>query len=124
MVFKAKELSPKLSVHGQIYPADIAAIKGAGFDTIINNRPDGEDTEQPTSVAMQQEAELYGIDYFYLPMTPGEITDELLAGFKAAVKHSSGPILAHCRTGKRSAVLWSQSQVGRVSAGITALNNQ
>lgn len=118
MAFQAKELSAQLSVHGQICPADIEAIKGAGSETIINNRPDGEDTDQPTSDAMQQEAELCGIDYFYLPMTPGEVTDELLAGFRTAVNHSSGPILAHCRTGKRSAVLWSQSQVGRVSAGI------
>ena len=40
-------LSPGVSVAGRLDRADIDALAAAGVRTIINNRPDGEDPEEP-----------------------------------------------------------------------------
>ena len=37
-----RRLTETYAVSPQITPEDVAAIKAAGFTTIINNRPDGE----------------------------------------------------------------------------------
>lgn len=37
-----------LSISDQITPRDVAAITGAGFKSVICNRPDGEGVDQPT----------------------------------------------------------------------------
>jgi sulfide:quinone oxidoreductase len=39
---EVKRLAQELSVSPQIMPADVAALKIAGFSSIICNRPDGE----------------------------------------------------------------------------------
>ena len=45
----AHRLDDKTLVAGQIGPADVPALKAEGVTMIINNRPDGEDADQPTS---------------------------------------------------------------------------
>ena len=45
-----KKITDAISVSPQIAPADIQAIKAAGFRAIICNRPDGEGADQPTHV--------------------------------------------------------------------------
>ncbi|MCS6759167.1 MAG: sulfur transferase domain-containing protein, partial [Candidatus Devosia euplotis] len=42
-----KRINDHVSVSEQIYPEDVAALKAAGFVTIVNNRPDGESPDQP-----------------------------------------------------------------------------
>jgi uncharacterized protein (TIGR01244 family) len=42
-----KWIDDRFSVSPQVVPADLAAIKAAGFVAIINNRPDGEEEGQP-----------------------------------------------------------------------------
>ena len=51
-----KRINEHISVSPQISPDDLAAIKAAGFVTVINNRPDGESPDQPSSAQMQAAA--------------------------------------------------------------------
>jgi sulfide:quinone oxidoreductase len=51
----------------------------------------------------------------YQPVTPGAVTDEDVAGFDAAMVELPKPALAFCRTGTRSATLWSLSQAKKKS---------
>ena len=44
-----KQLTPFLSVIGQIQPKDMTSVAAAGFLTVINNRPDQEGEDQPSS---------------------------------------------------------------------------
>jgi sulfide:quinone oxidoreductase len=105
-----KSLSADLSVSGQIVPSDMLAIKDAGFKSIICNRPDGEGADQPTCAEIAAAAEKLDIHVGYLPIVAGKVTDEDAAAFIKLLADQPGPILTYCRTGTRSATLWSLCQ--------------
>jgi uncharacterized protein (TIGR01244 family) len=103
-------LIPALAVSPQIQVSDLAGLKAQGFRAIIDNRPDGEVPEQPNSVALEAEALRLGLDFAYLPITPGEMTDHDAVEFARALHGADGPVLAFCRTGARSTALWNRVQ--------------
>ena len=107
-----RPLTDALSVAGQITPADLPALSGLGFRSIICNRPDGESAEQPGWQAMARMAEQAGLGFHYLPVAPGKVTPELAGAFGALLEQLPGPVLAYCRSGLRSASLWALSEVG------------
>lgn len=102
-----KTLTPKLSVSPQIAASDIAAIKQAGFRAIICNRPDGEGADQPSFEEIESAAAAAGLDVAYVPVVAGIVKDSDVQAFGAALEELPRPILAYCRTGTRSATLWS-----------------
>lgn len=105
-----KKITPGLSVAAQITATDMAAIKEAGFRSVICNRPDGEGADQPTFDELAKAAKKLGLEAVYLPIESGKVGDEDAEGFGAALSALPGPTLAFCRTGTRSATLWSLSQ--------------
>jgi sulfide:quinone oxidoreductase len=110
-----KTLTAGLSVSEQILPADLKGIKDAGFRAIICNRPDGEGADQPTFDEVARAAKKVGIEAVYLPIVSGKVTDDDAMAFDKALNHLPGPVLAYCRTGTRSATLWSLGQSGQRS---------
>ncbi|WP_036168690.1 bifunctional protein tyrosine phosphatase family protein/NAD(P)/FAD-dependent oxidoreductase [Massilia sp. 9096] len=100
-------LTGKFSVSPQIHPADVAAIAAAGYDAIICNRPDGEAADQPDYRDIQASALTAGIRTFYLPVEPNGLNDQLVTAFGSLLDDLHGPVLAYCRSGKRSASLWA-----------------
>ncbi|TIV73504.1 MAG: TIGR01244 family phosphatase, partial [Mesorhizobium sp.] len=52
-----RQISDDYSVSGQIQPQDIAAIKDAGFKSVICNRPDDEQPGQPSADSVKAAAE-------------------------------------------------------------------
>jgi len=107
-----KKLTAGLSVSPQITVADMQAIKDAGFRSIMCNRPDGEGADQPSFEEIHKAAEALGLEANYLPIVAGKVSDEDAALFEVALAQMPGPTLAYCRTGTRSATLWSLSQAG------------
>lgn len=102
-----KKITEKISVSPQIMPQDMEAIKEAGFRAIICNRPDGEGADQPSFEEIEKAAKKAGIEAAYVPITSGVVRDEDVAAFGTALKDLARPVLAYCRTGTRSATLWS-----------------
>lgn len=109
-----KTLTPAISVAGQLQPEDMKALAEAGFHTVINNRPDGEGEDQPTSDALAGAAAEAGLQYHYLPIIPGEISDEQIQRFGQLLTDNRAPVMAFCRTGNRSSTLWALSQSSRL----------
>ena len=107
-----KRLSERLSVMPQIDPAELNALAEAGFRSIISNRPDGEEQDQPSWAAIEQAARDAGMEARHIPVTPGAITDDAVAEFETAIEELPAPIAAFCRSGMRSASLWALSNVG------------
>ena len=105
-----RKINEGLSVSPQITPAEIAALKDAGFRSIIANRPDAEGADQPGHEEMGKAAKKAGLEFRYLPVTPGIVTDETADAFSTAMTELPGPVLAYCRTGTRSATLWSLAE--------------
>ena len=105
-----RKITDTLSVSPQISPDDIDAIVKAGYRAIICNRPDGEGADQPTFEEIDARAEAAGLQMQYQPITAGKVTDEDATTFGLALDALPGPVLAYCRTGTRSATLWSLSE--------------
>ncbi|MCF3974467.1 TIGR01244 family sulfur transferase [Paracoccus salsus] len=107
-----RQLSPTLAVSPQICPEDVAELAAAGFKVLVNNRPDQEVDARIDHEAISKAAEAAGMTYHYLPFHPGEITPQLITEFSHATA-GRGPVVAYCRSGHRSTVLWALSQAGK-----------
>src|SRR5690606_36382938 len=105
-----RQISETYSVSPQITADDIAAIKAAGFKSVICNRPDGEHPGQPTAESIRQAAENAGLDFRYIPVVSGALTPEKVAAMAAALKEVQTPVLAYCRSGARSTNLYALLQ--------------
>ncbi|NNF70798.1 MAG: TIGR01244 family phosphatase, partial [Rhodobacteraceae bacterium] len=102
-----KPITAKLSVSGQITPEDVKTIAEQGYRAIICNRPDGEGADQPTFEEIEAAAREVGLDARYIPVATGRVTDADAAAFGAALDELPRPVLGYCRSGMRSATLWS-----------------
>ena len=107
-----RKISPDLTVSPQIAAADVAAIKAEGYRSIICNRPDGEGADQPGFEEIEAAARTARLETRYIPIQAGLVRDEDAEEFGAALREMPGPVLAYCRTGTRSATLWSLAQAG------------
>ena len=105
---EARHITDNLSVSPQVSAQDLPAITSAGFRSIICNRPDGEEPGQPTHEEIAAAAAANGLKMLYLPVVPGEISEADVTAFGEALHDLPGPVLAYCRTGTRSANLWSR----------------
>jgi uncharacterized protein (TIGR01244 family) len=100
-------LAPGLSVTGRLDAADIEALAGAGVRTIINNRPDGEDRGQLPAADARRIAEANGIAYYHIPITAATLSRADVDAFAAVLRDTPAPVVAHCRSGTRSTLLWA-----------------
>lgn len=117
-------ISEKLSVSSQPGLDELYSLRGHGFRTLINNRPDGEDVDQVGNQAERDLARQSDLSYSFIPVTMNSITEADVRAFQAVVRDSEGPVLAHCKTGTRSLSLHLIGEMleGRMSADeVTAL---
>jgi sulfide:quinone oxidoreductase len=110
---QVNKVTDALSVSPQITPQDVAEIRAAGFRTIICNRPDAEGADQPNFEEIEAAAKAAGIEARYLPVTSGMVQDSDAEAFGQTLLELPGPVLAYCRTGTRSATLWSLTEAER-----------
>jgi uncharacterized protein (TIGR01244 family) len=106
-----RKVTDDFSVAPQIDLADLARAAEAGFKLVINNRPDGEAPDQPTSAQVEAAARAAGLDYVHIPVRGGP-TPEQVEQENAVIDEAPGPILAFCRSGTRSIITWSLGQAG------------
>lgn len=104
------KLNDDLSVTAQLLPEDMPAVAAAGFKMVLNNRPDGEAADQPSSNEMAVAAEAAGLAYAHQPVVGTNIAETDIDGFDAIVSLAETPVLAFCRTGTRSTTLWALTQ--------------
>ncbi|WP_417260968.1 TIGR01244 family sulfur transferase [Celeribacter sp.] len=102
-----KRITDGLSVSGQVQPEDMAKLKRRGFRAVVCNRPDGEAGDQPSHEEMARAAQAEGLEFLYLPVTPGMVTEDTATAFRHALTELPGPVFGYCRTGTRTTTLWS-----------------
>ncbi|MFT8675399.1 MAG: TIGR01244 family sulfur transferase [Acetobacter sp.] len=106
-------LSPDFAVSAQITADDIPAIRDAGFKTVICNRPDGEEPGQPTTQSIGAAAQAAGLSFIAIPVAAGHgPSSDAIIETQEAINTLPGPIFAYCRSGNRSAQLWTQATQG------------
>lgn len=109
-----KTITDAITVSPQVCPDDLTAIKDAGYRAVICNRPDGEAADQPTFEEIEAAAKKVGLEARYLPIVAGKVSDADAEDFGTALTELPGPVLAYCRTGTRSATLWSLASADRL----------
>jgi uncharacterized protein (TIGR01244 family) len=100
-------LGPGVSAAGALDRGDIEALAAHGVRTIVNNRLDGEDRRQLPAAEAGAIAAGCGVAYHHIPFTgPGPSKADVDA-FAAVLASAEQPIVVHCRSGTRSALLWA-----------------
>jgi sulfide:quinone oxidoreductase len=80
-------------------------VADAGYRVVINNRPDGEALDQPSSAEMEAAAQAAGLEYHYYPLNAFNYPGDDLEGMRQLFD-GDAPVLAFCRSGTRSTNLW------------------
>lgn len=107
-----KPINERISVAAQIDVADVERAAREGFVRIVNNRPEGEAPDQPAGAEIEAAARAAGLDYVAIPVSHGGMTLEMVEGMREAT--AEGRVLAFCRSGTRSTLLWA---LARSAAG-------
>ena len=61
-------VTPEFSTTGQVQPEDLQAIVDKGFASLICNRPDGEEPDQPDWAELDAAAQRAGLETRYIPV--------------------------------------------------------
>ncbi len=101
------KVSDNYSVAGQILPADIAALKEAGFGTVVCNRPDGEAEGQVPVAEIAEAAAKAGLAFEFNPIQSGCPTPEAVTRQGEICAGAQAPVFAYCASGTRSTILWA-----------------
>ncbi|MDX1516588.1 MAG: TIGR01244 family sulfur transferase [Woeseiaceae bacterium] len=102
-----KQLSDRYAVSEQITAEDVRTLADAGFGTIICNRPDGEDPGQPTAAEIAAACEAAGVAFHHLPFQKTPVDEAIVAAFRDVLLVADAPVFGYCRSGQRSAYLWT-----------------
>jgi uncharacterized protein (TIGR01244 family) len=103
-----RQLDDRTLVSGQIRPEEIAGlVERHGVTMLVNNRPDGEEPDQPPASAIEAAAEAAGISYRHVPIIRGIGPSDVEAMQEALRAADDGQVLAFCRSGSRSALTWA-----------------
>jgi sulfide:quinone oxidoreductase len=105
-----KQISPVFSVSGQLSLDDVRDAAAQGFKTIICNRPDDEEAGQLASKIVQEQAELMGIKFTYIPVSSSGVTSSDGFKMRTALDTMPLPVLAYCRSGARSGKVFELAQ--------------
>lgn len=101
-----KDLDDAFQVAEQITVEDFARAAEMGITTVINNRPDGESADQIPTAEAEALASAAGLSYHHIPIQSGQVTMEAVEAYAKVMRETDSPVLAYCRTGTRSCILW------------------
>ncbi|MBK9431397.1 MAG: TIGR01244 family phosphatase [Sphingomonadales bacterium] len=105
-----RQLTNDIFVSPQITEQDIAEAAKLGVTLVINNRPEDESEDQTPGNAIERAARSAGMDYVAIPVTHSGFSQPQVKAMSAALEKADGPVLAYCRSGTRSTLLWALAE--------------
>ncbi|MGF2685486.1 TIGR01244 family sulfur transferase [Marinobacter sp. DUT-3] len=111
-----RKIDDQITVAPQITVDDVADIARLGFKTVVANRPDQEEPGQPAMAELEAAAREHGLEWVYMPVESGNITDRDVDQFAPMIQQADKPVLAFCRSGTRCTVLWALSSARDTAA--------
>lgn len=119
-----RTLTDRIFVAPQIGIAQVDEAKAQGVTLIVNNRPDDEEPGQVNGAQIEAAAQAAGIAYVAVPVSHGGFAPWQLDGLAEAMEQAGeGKILAYCRSGTRSTLLWALTRA-RAGDDADALSEQ
>ena len=110
-----RQISPRVFASPQIGLSEVAAARDQGIGLIINNRPEGESDDQIPGAEIEAAANAAGIAYVAIPVTHAGFSEPQVRAMVAALASTDSPVLAYCRSGTRSTLLWALAEASRGS---------
>ncbi|MFO1255256.1 MAG: TIGR01244 family sulfur transferase [Sphingomonadaceae bacterium] len=104
------QLDDRVYASPQISLTDISVAAQAGIGMVINNRPEGESDDQTPGAEIEAAARAAGMDYVAIPVTHAGFSESQVKAMAAALAASERPVLAYCRSGTRSTLLWALAE--------------
>ncbi len=108
-----RKLTDTIFASPQIGLAELAEAKAMGIGLVINNRPEGESDDQTPGSEIAAAARAVGMDYLAIPVTHAGFSESQVTAMAAALAGARGPVLAYCRSGTRSTLLWALAEASR-----------
>ncbi len=109
-----RKLTETVYASPQISLSDVAEAAESGFALVINNRPDDEDPGQLSGSAIEVAARAAGMGYIAIPVTHAGFSEPQVTAMRDALAQAEdGKVLAYCRSGTRSTLLWSLAEASR-----------
>lgn len=105
-----RQLSDRVYASPQIGTAEVAEAARMGVGLIVNNRPEGESDDQVPGSEIESAARAAGMNYVAIPVTHAGFSEGQMKAMAAALASTDKPILAYCRSGTRSTLLWALAQ--------------
>lgn len=105
-----RTLSDQVFASPQISLADVAEAATLGVQLIINNRPEDESDDQVPGAEIEAAARVAGMDYVAIPVTHAGFSEWQMEAMATALAGAAGPVLAYCRSGTRSTLLWALAE--------------
>ncbi|MBV8778279.1 MAG: TIGR01244 family phosphatase [Alphaproteobacteria bacterium] len=120
------DLAPGLTAAGALTADNLEALASAGVKTIVNNRPDNEDPGQLSADEARRLCAGYGIAYHHIPFVAATLTRDDIDTFERVLDGAPKPLVAHCRSGTRSTMIWALTRVraGEDPARLVALGTR
>jgi uncharacterized protein (TIGR01244 family) len=108
-----RKLTDRFFASPQIGLDDVAEAKAIGIALIVNNRPEGESDDQVPGAEIEAAARAAGIAYTAIPVTHAGFSENQVKAMADALAGANGPVLAFCRSGTRSTLLWALAQTSQ-----------
>ena len=78
-----------------------------------HEHPEGESDDQTPGDAIAAACAAKGMAYVAIPVTHAGFSEPQVAAMRAALASAEGPVLAYCRSGTRSTLLWALAEASR-----------
>ena len=108
-----RQLTDQVFVSPQISLSQVADAATQGVALIINNRPEDESDDQVPGAEIEAAAHAAGMDYVAIPVTHAGFSEWQMEAMAKALAEAPGPVLAYCRSGTRSTLLWALAEASR-----------
>ena len=105
-----RKLTDTVWASPQIGLDDVAAAAAQGITLIINNRPEGESDDQVPGDQIEAAARAAGLGYVAIPVNHAGFSQPQVDAMAKALGDSKGGVLAYCRSGTRSTLLWALAE--------------
>ncbi len=109
-----RKLTDDVLVAPQISVDSVNVAADEGVTLIINNRPENESADQTPGPDIEAAARAAGLDYIAIPVTHSGFAEWQVTAMTDALENAEGRVLAYCRSGTRSTLLWA---LARASTG-------
>jgi uncharacterized protein (TIGR01244 family) len=108
-----RKLTDRVFVAPQIDTDAITVAKELGVMLVINNRPEDESADQTPGPEIEAAARAAGMEYVAIPVTHAGFAEWQVAAMADALEHAQGKVLAYCRSGTRSTLLWALARAAK-----------